>query len=133
MGDDGTNGLELEWPDAKDPSIKGNIRAHADRSPNAKKSNKVYGEIRKMLEDIFDKNKEEMESAPMVRTSGPRGPIYVEMPDGDAMEVLKIYKNFNTGEETLKINPECLTPLKLNEETLKEVYSKALAMASKWE
>ena len=86
-----------------------------------------------MLEDIFDKNKEEMETAPLVRTSGPRGPIYVEMADGDAMEVLKIYKNFNTGEETLKINPECLTPLKLNEEMIKDVYNKALAMASKWE
>ena len=56
------NNLGLEWPDAKDPTIKGTIRAHSDRSPNAKKSNKVYGEIRKMLEEIFNNNKEEMET-----------------------------------------------------------------------
>ena len=124
------NGLNMEWPDIKDPTSKGNIRAHSDRSPNAKKSNKIYGEIRKMLEEFLGK---EMDTAPLVRTSGPRGPIYVEFPDGDAMEVLKIHKNFSSGEETLRVNPECLEPLKLNDELVKDFYKKALAMASRWE
>ena len=124
------NGLDLEWPDIKDPTNKGSIRAHSDRSPNAKKSNKIYGEIRKMLEEFLGK---ELEIAPLVRTSGPRGPIYVEFPDGDAMEVLKVLKNFTSGEETLRVNHECLEPLKLNEELIKDFYKKALAMASRWE
>ena len=83
-----------------------------------------------MLEEFLGK---ELEIAPLVRTSGPRGPIYVEFPDGDAMEVLKVHKNFSSGEETLRVNHECLEPLKLNEELLKDFYKKALAMASRWE
>ena len=57
----------------------------------------------------------------------------MEYPDGDAMEVLKVFKNFACGEESLRVNNERLTPLRLTEELLKDFYTKALAMASKWE
>ena len=126
------NNLDKTWIDPKDDSVKSTIRAQTDKSQNAKKMNKIYGEMRKMMESHI-LNQQMDPKVYAIRTSGPQGPLYVEFGEDDGIDICKVIKNQATGEVTFKVNPEALEPLKINEETLKNMYTQANEMASRWE
>ena len=126
------NGMDKVWVDPKDAAAQSTIRAQTDKSQNAKKMNNIYGEMRKMMEDhVATKGMDPKVFG--IRTSGPQGPLYVQFGDDDGMEICKILKNQTTGVVTFKVNHEVLEPLQIEEQTLKDMYSKANEMASKWE
>ena len=87
--------------------------------------------VRKLLErhvepkDSGDKNL-------LVRTSGPTGPIYVEV-GMDSFEVCSMYRHHSTGIVTWKVHESCLEQLQMTSEELEDFQKKAMAEASKWE
>ena len=126
------NNMDKTWVDPKDDSLKSTIRAQTDKSQNAKKMNKIYGEMRKMMEShILQKQMDPKVYA--IRTSGPQGPLYVEFGEDDGIEICKVLRNQASGEVTFKVNPEALAPLQITEEAIKHMYSQANEMASRWE
>ena len=125
------NSLDQTWEDPKTKDIS-KIRANTEKSPNERKANKVYGEIRKALElHIKDKGME-VDSI-MIRTSGPRGPVYVVTSDGNDFEVCVMLTDPGTGAIRCKHNLDALAALQLEEAELKSIMDKALAAASRWE
>ena len=126
------NNLDKTWIDPKDDSVKSTIRAQTDKSQNAKKMNKIYGEMRKMMESHI-LNQQMDPKVYAIRTSGPQGPLYVEFGEDDGIEICKVLKNQASGEVTFKVNPEALAPLQITEEAIKHMYSQANEMASRWE
>ena len=69
----------------------------------------------------------------LIRTSGPRGPVYVVTADGNDFEICVMLTDPGTGVIKFKHNSEALEPLKLNEDELVTIMDKALATASRWE
>ena len=126
------NNMDKTWVDPKDDSAKSTIRAQTDKSQNAKKMNKIYGEMRKMLEHHIV-HQELDPKVFAIRTSGPQGPLHVEFGEDDGMEICKIIKNQATGDVTFKHSSEALEPLKITEENLRNMYTQANEMASRWE
>ena len=125
------NELALTWIDPRDKSIS-TIRCQTDKSANEKHANKVYGELRKLMEQHFKDSMDVDEKNYQVRTSGPRGPIYVEVP-GDAWEVCNFIKCEISGEISWKTQEAFLGPLSLTAEALADMQTKAITAANKWE
>ena len=66
------NNFGPTWVDPKGGKVS-TIRAQTDKSPNAKRGNKIYGELRKLVEAWIVSQVLKPEYFE-VRTSGPKGP-----------------------------------------------------------
>ena len=126
------NNLGWTWPDPRDPTNISTIRCQTDKSPVEKHANKVYGELRKQLE-AYIKHDESLKAMDLqVKTSGPRGPLYIET-TGDSYELCTMYRDKITDDITWKTMASCLEAFKLTAEVVKEMQDKAVAAANKWE
>ena len=125
------NEMKLVWVDPKNQQ-ESIIRAQTDKSPNAKKCNKIYGELRKLVEGHIVAVGLKLEDF-AVRTSGPKGPLYVEGGAQGDFEICKMFRDDSTEITTWKNDESCHEPLKLNDAILCDLQAKALAAASRWE
>ena len=119
------------WVDPKGGKVS-TIRAQTDKSPNAKRGNKIYGERRKLVEAWIVSQGLQPDDY-QVRTSGPKGPLYVEGGAAGDFEITKFYYNEATEIYTWLNDESCYEPLKLNAGVLEDLQKKALAAACKWD
>ena len=124
------NGARKSWTDP-DTNVVSIVRAQTDKSPNDKKANKVYGELRKLLEaHIVAKGLDQDKFK--VRTSGPKGPLYIE--DGNSsFEVCTMHKHRTTEVVNWSTSEECFAKLVMTKAELEDMQSKAMKEACKWE
>ena len=108
------------------------IRAQTDKSPNAKRGNKIYGELRKSVEAWIVSQGLKPEDL-QVRTSGPKGQLYAEGGAAGDFDITKFYYNEVTEIYTWQNDESCYDPLKLNAGVLEVLQEKTLAAASKWD
>ena len=68
-----------------------------------------------------------------MRTSVPKGPLYVEGGIKGDFEICKMFRDEATEITTWKNDESCFEPLQLNEGVLSDLQQKAMAAASRWE
>ena len=119
------------WTDPKGGKVS-SIRAQTDKSPNAKRGNKIYGELRKLVEAWIVAQGLQPEDF-QVRTSGPKGPLHVEGGAASDFEITKFHYNESTEVYTWQNDEASYEPLKLNANILEDLQKKALAAATKWD
>ena len=66
-------------------------------------------------------------------TSGPQGPLYLELPNGEGIEIVKVIRDNSTQLENPRVCNDCFEHLKIDEETIVNFYRKAKEMAHKWD